>query len=610
MINKMREMAPTIMIIILVTFVIGTIFFNWGMNAGGPKNRMSSAGTINGREIPLSAFDQEVNNERQKLQENQTEAPPYQYHMIPRQVWEQQVQRVLTQEIIDKLKISATADEVYEYIKNNPLPGIDTASIFQTNGRFDKSKYEQFLNNPQNYDTYPWLRNIEEYTRQSIVPAQKFEKILNAGALPTRAEIEYEYNQTNSKVLLEYAKVNNFMQSVDTTKITDAAIEKYYSTHRDSFTLDNQIDLYYVMFPKKATENDSKVYLQQLIDLKQKILSSGKIAESFEEEAKIESDDENSAQNGGDLGLFGKGQMVPEFDSVAFSMDAGRISDPVKTQYGYHLIYVESKELKDGQVKIKARHILKKIVPTIETLDLLAEQADSLKSLIADKGSIQAAKSFQGAVLDSTGLFKKGDMIPKIGYVSGAGQFAFGGEKNYVSERLENSDAYYLLSVKQRTKKGIAPLSLVKPKVIAILTDSLRKETSKNYLLAIKNKLTDADSLAKLKNSDPKVMSGISDTMAVNGFIPGVGNNTKIAYVAANLPIGKISNPIEFEGSYYIVKTLWKQPAEKINWSSLDVKQMSEKIKMREMQRMYYGWYLNYKNKSKVKSNIDDIYLN
>ncbi len=438
MINKMREMAPTIMIIILVTFVIGTIFFNWGMNAGGPKNRMSSAGTINGREIPLSAFDQEVNNERQKLQENRGEIPPYQYHMIPRQVWEQQVQRVLTQEIIDKLKISATADEVFEYIKNNPLPGIDTASIFQTNGRFDKGKYEQFLNNPQNYDTYSWLRNIEEYTRQSIVPAQKLEKILNAGAIPTKAEIEYEYHQTNSKVLFEYAKVNNFMQIVDTTKITDAAIEKYYSTHRDSFNLDNQIDLYFVKFPKKATENDEKVYLQQLVELKQKILSSGKIAESFAEEAKIESDDEDSAQNGGDLGLFGKGQMVPEFDSVAFSMDSGKISDPVKTQYGYHLIYVESKENKDGQVKIKARHILKKIVPTIETLDLLAGQSDSLKSLMTDKGFVQAAKSFPGAVLDSTGLFKKGDMIPKIGYISGAGQFAFGGEKNIVSERLEN----------------------------------------------------------------------------------------------------------------------------------------------------------------------------
>jgi len=161
MIKKMREMAPTIMIVILVTFVIGTIFFNWGMNAGGPKSGLSSAGTINGKEIPLSGFDQQVNAERQKIQEERGDIPPYQYHMIPRQVWEQQVQRVLTQEIIDKLKITATADEVFEYIKNNPIPGIDTASIFKTNGVFDTSKYVKFLNDPANYDTYPWLRNVE-----------------------------------------------------------------------------------------------------------------------------------------------------------------------------------------------------------------------------------------------------------------------------------------------------------------------------------------------------------------------------------------------------------------------------------------------------------------
>jgi peptidyl-prolyl cis-trans isomerase D len=610
MINKMREMAPTIMIVILVTFVIGTIFFNWGMNAGGSKNKLSAAGTINGKEVPLSAFDQQVNAERQKLQENRGEVPPYQYHMVPQQVWEQQVQRVLTQDVIDKLKISATADEVFEYIKNNPLPGIDTASIFQTNGQFDTGKYVKFLNDPSNYDTYPWLRNVEEYTRQSIIPSQKFEKILNAGAIPSRSELQYEYDQTNTKVVFEYAKVNNFMLNVDSLKINDAAIEKYYTAHRDSFMGDNQIELYFAKFPKQPTSNDEKVYLQQLVELKQKILASGKIAENFTEEARIESDDEGSSQNGGDLGLFGKGQMVPEFDTVAFAMDTGKISDPVRTRYGYHLIYVESKELKDGQVKIKARHILKKIVPTIETLDMLSQSADSLRSLISEKGFVQASKSFPGAVLDSTGLFKKGDMIPKIGYISGAGQFAFRNvEKSVVSERLENNDGFYLLTVKQQVKKGILPLASVKEKIVGFLSDSLRKESAKEYILTVKQKLNDNISLSTLKDSDTKIMSGVSDTVPLNGYVPGIGNDTKIAAIASALPIGKVSNPVEFESTYYLIKTLWKKPAVPVDWSSPEIKQVSEQLKMKNVQRMYYGWYTNYKNKSKIKSNIEELYL-
>lgn len=609
MINKMREMAPTIMFIILVAFVVGTVFFNWGMNVGGPKNAASSAGSINGKEVPLQAFDQQVNSERQRLQEGRGEVPPYQYHMVPKQVWDQQVQHFLTKEIIERLKISASADEVFEYIINNPLPGMDTAQIFQTDGQFDKSKYEQFLNNPKNYDMYPWLRNIEEYTRTSVIPFQKLEKILNAGVMPTKSEVEYEYNQNHSKVVFEYVKVNPYMMTIDTSKITNADIEKFYNAHKDSFNVDNQIDLYYAKFPKVATANDDKVYYQQLIELKQKILQSGKISESFSEEAKIESDDEGSAQNGGDLGLFGKGQMVPEFDSVAFSTDIGKISDPVKTRFGYHIILVESKQQVDGQTKVKARHILKKIVPTIETLDLLAEKADSLKSTVEEKNFVEVAKKFPGAEVDSTGLFKKGEMIPKIGYVSGIGQFTFGSDKNKISERLENNDAVYIFAVKKRTKKGVAPLSDVKQNVVTMITDSLRKDAVKEYIVNVKKKLNDNTSLTALKESDPKLFSGITDTVSLGSYIPGIGFNSKVATIAYTIKEGTISNPIEFEKNYYLVKTLWKKTADKIDWSSPEVKQITNQLKQKTLQRTYYNWYSSYKEKAKIKSNIDDIYI-
>ena len=207
-------------------------------------------------------------------------------------------------------------------------------------------------------------------------------------------------------------------------------------------------------------------------------------------------------------------------------------------------------------------------------------------------------------------MFKKGDMIPKIGYVSGAGQFAFGNtEKLSVSERLENNDAFYLLSVKQQVKKGLQPLASVKPKIVKILSDSSQKESAKEYLVTVKQKLNDSSSLSTLKDTDTKMMSGLSDTVSVNGYVPGIGNNTKVAAIASALPIGKVSNPVEFEGTYYLVKTLWKKPASTIDWSSPEIKQFSEQAKMKNAQRMYYGWYTNYKSKSKIKSNIEDIYL-
>jgi len=613
MIKKMREMAPTIMIIILVTFVIGTIFFNWGMNAGGPKNKFSSAGTINGKEIPLSRFDQAVNVERQRLQEQRggADVPQAQYQMVPRQVWEQQVQSVLTQDILKKMKISATPDEVFEYIKRNPIPGVDTASIFKTNGVFDTSKYVKFLNDPANYDQYPWLTNVEGYARDNVVPAQKLEKILNAGAIPSKAEIAFEVSMSNSKIQYEYAKVNVYALDADTNKSNDAEAMKYYKAHPDSFKTEGQANLYFAKFPKIATPADERELLNQLLEIKTRVAQSPNASDAFANEARLESDDEGSAPNGGELGYFGRGQMVPEFDVAAFNTAIGQMSNPIKTQYGYHILYVEAKEGKDSTAKVKARHILKKLTPSAETFEMLSNKADSLVALIDEKNKLPlAVKNFPGVEFDSTGFYTKGELIPKIGYLSGAGQLAFGNsDKKLTAERLENNDAYYVVALKELTKKGVAPFESVKERIKTKIIDSLRQQNAKEYIAVVKQKLNDASSLVSIKDSDPKMFSGVTDTVSVNGYVPGIGNDSKVSAVAFVTPLNKISNIIEFEGTYYIVKPLYVSKAPEIDWNADNIKTVKEDLKMKTIQRLYYGWFTSYRNKATIKSNVDELYL-
>jgi peptidyl-prolyl cis-trans isomerase D len=613
MINKMREMAPTIMIIILVTFVIGTIFFNWGMNAGGPKNKFSSAGSINGKEIPLNRFDQAVNVERQRLQEQRggADVPQAQYQMIPRQVWEQQVQSVLTAQILKKMNIDATPDEVFEYIKRNPIPGVDTASIFKTNGVFDTSKYVKFLNDPANYDQYPWLTNVESYARDNVVPAQKLEKILNAGAIPSKAEIAYEASVSNSKIQYEYARVNLYALDVDSSKISDAELLKYYKANPDSFKTEGMANLYFAKFPKVATAADERELLNQLLEIKTRVAQSANASEAFANEAKLESDDEGSAQNGGDLGFFGRGQMVLPFEVAAFGTDSGKISNPIKTQYGYHILYIEGKQGKDSTAKVHARHILKKLTPSAETFEVLSNRADSLVALVDEKNKLPLAiKNFPGVEFDSTGFYEKGELIPKIGYLSGAGQLAFGySDKKLTAERLENNDAYYVVALKEFSKKGVAPFESVKERIKTTITDSLRKQIAKAYMDGVKQKLTDTSSLAKIKDSDPKVFSGTTDTIAINGYVPGIGNDTKVSTVAFVTPLNKISNVIEYDGTYYLVKPLYVNKASDIDWKSDNIKSVKEDLKAKTVQRLYYGWFSSYRNKATIKSNVDQLYL-
>lgn len=94
----------------------------------------------------------------------------------------------------------------------------------------------------------------------------------------------------------------------------------------------------------------------------QDILQQLKDGASFEDLASQYSDDTGTAENGGDLGYFGRGVMVSQFEDAAFALDVGEISDIVQSPYGYHIIKLEDKRTKDvdgSQVEeIRARHIL------------------------------------------------------------------------------------------------------------------------------------------------------------------------------------------------------------------------------------------------------------
>lgn len=96
----------------------------------------------------------------------------------------------------------------------------------------------------------------------------------------------------------------------------------------------------------------------------QAVLDKLKAGAKFEDLAKQLSEDPSNASKGGDLGSFGKGVMVKEFEDVAFGLKAGETSGLVKTQFGYHIIRVDSIDTKKGQ--ISARHILLR-APDIDT---------------------------------------------------------------------------------------------------------------------------------------------------------------------------------------------------------------------------------------------------
>jgi len=120
------------------------------------------------------------------------------------------------------------------------------------------------------------------------------------------------------------------------TLISDSEANKYYQENKDMFKVPEQVHARHILV---KSEKDANEIINQLKDLK-----GDKLKEKFIELAKSKSVGP-SGSKGGDLGYFGKGQMVKPFQDAAFALKKGEITTkPVKTQFGYHIIYLEDKK--------------------------------------------------------------------------------------------------------------------------------------------------------------------------------------------------------------------------------------------------------------------------
>jgi peptidyl-prolyl cis-trans isomerase C len=154
--------------------------------------------------------------------------------------------------------------------------------------------------------------------------------------------------------------------------LSDADLQKFYDANKKDY---EQVKAKHILIAFKGspaaqagkpelTEDQAKAKAE---DLKKQIAAGAK----FEDVAKKESDDTGSGANGGELGAFGHGQMVPEFETAAFAAKVGDVIGPIRTQYGYHIIRVESHEytpLAGVKATIEKKEHQKAVQAKLETL--------------------------------------------------------------------------------------------------------------------------------------------------------------------------------------------------------------------------------------------------
>lgn len=261
--------------------------------------------------------------------------------------------------------------------------------------------------------------------------------------------------------------------------------------------------------------------------------------------------DDSSAQQGGDLGFFGAGQMVKPFNDFAFNNPKGKIG-LVETEFGYHVINVT-----DKQDAVKLATIAQKIAPSEATNDKIYIKATKFEMDAAKK---DFAKLVKQAKLNSSPVVRIKAIDESFGTLTNQRQivkWAFEDDTKIGSvKRFEITNVGNVIAkLKSIAQKGLMTVEEARAQVEPILKN--KKKAAK-----IEAKMKGASLAAIAKNNKVTIMNAVDLTIE-NANIPGAGSEPKVVGMAFSTKKGKISKPITGNSGVFVIapKVITKAPA-------------------------------------------------
>ena len=268
----------------------------------------------------------------------------------------------------------------------------------------------------------------------------KFVKISNKAKA---AGIKADPDLVGVDQLRDYSqKYYNYL--IDTYKPDDATLQARFNSKKENYNIPNSISGYVIGEEYQAGQSDFDAAKKQAEDIMKTTTK-----DNFAAKAKEFSKDPGSANNGGSLGETADlSQLVPEFSNAVRSGKAGDIVGPIKTQFGYHIIYIQSKDPKNENVA-KVSHIL--ITPTISeaSKQKVIKKVQDLKAEIESKkvewSTVEKQDKYKFSVKERFKKMVKSDAIPGIGKNDELMNQIFGLQLNGILER-NDATGYYLIT--------------------------------------------------------------------------------------------------------------------------------------------------------------------
>jgi peptidyl-prolyl cis-trans isomerase D len=436
-------------------------------------------------------------------------------------IGEQQYGQILQQ---NRFNVASFEESVRQDLLKRKLAAALAADLYISEPEIERSYRDQVERAKIRYIEVPRTRFADIAVPPADVAAY-FQQHRQDYRLPEQREAEY--------LLVEPSRL------VSTVQIPDSELREYYGSHQDEFKQDEQVRASHILLLVNDKRTDAQAR-QQLEDIKRRVEKG----EDFGAVARQVSEDPGSKANGGDLGFFGHGRMVKEFEQAAFSAPVNQLVGPIKTPFGYHLLKVtghrgagvEPFEEVRGQILSRLSFDRARTLVENKVKDLAARLAAAKPKSAAAVEAL--AKDDPTVTASATGPISQQAPVKGLGLARDLNTAIFAAKQGDVTKAVEVPRGWAVAWVAAIHPAHLAELGEVEARVREQLV--IRKQQDKLIELLTQAKAKPFDQVA----TELGIPAKESQEFGASGNIPGLGAIPQLTKLAMTLQVGQVGGPV------------------------------------------------------------------
>ncbi len=624
-----------ILVFVVFLFVL-LIFVDWGgagRTGAGPAGELgsSAAARVNGDTVSIDEYRRALFYAEQRVEQmyGQKVTPQMREALgLEKQVLDDLVSQALLLQEADRMNLGATEGEVRKAILEIPvlnpegkfvgaelyknyILGLGYGSVADFEREIARDLTMQKMQSALISAVAIAPKAAEELYRQRSENA-KIQYLLYgsdrlaAPATVTPAEVEAHYKANANRYSHgEQRRVRYLIADLAQLRAKlapgEADLKSFYELNRDSFKSLEAVRAQHILIPVAA--NSAEAQTSAAKAKADALVAQLRAGADFAKLALENSEDPGSKTRGGDVGWFERGRMVPEFENAAFSLAIGAISDPVKTQFGFHILRVNEKRPEGVKPFEEVRAELTERF-TEERTKTMARDAIAMartkieKDKPKDEAALRAiAEASPNVAINDTQWFEKNDSIFGIGRSPALADWAFGANPHDVSDIIDSERGPIVGWLEAKRDAGISDLADVMDRVEG---DARRAKASSAAAAELRAAAGDQpiDAVAK-KLGVPLEESTVTRAGAIQKLSGDVAALVDAVMAAT---VGQTVGPVAVEQGAVIAKVVEKKEFDPAEWAK-DKEQFTESLRATEARRVQTSLLERLRTAAKIVTN-------